>query len=273
MAEGAIELLILSLSYRDIIGDKPRLSLKLTIPNLIVLFPLLLVVDTSDTSKRFRFGFASVTLKSMETGLIRVVMATVIGCMLWIQMTGAFAQSRVEIDVSHDLVTIDVDQVDLRLVLKELALQGDFKLWMPQNLPALQTSLRIEKQPLKIALRKLLADSNYALVLDDNDAVSAIYVLPKGDGQPVGPLTLDLGGINRQLIMDATQSEVLADTLSKMTGSLNDLNSELLLQTVPESASDPSGAPAIGDIIEQLQQFQSTLPETMGKPAPRAQGR
>jgi len=37
-----VELLILSVSHREKIGDKPRLSLKPTIPNLIVVCPLLL---------------------------------------------------------------------------------------------------------------------------------------------------------------------------------------------------------------------------------------
>lgn len=181
-------------------------------------------------------------------------------------MTVAFAQSRVEIDASRNLVTIDADQADLAIVLHELALLGEFKLWMPQNLPLSRISLRVENQPLKDALRKLLVGTSYIMVNDANDAVSAIYFLPAGDGQPTDLLSPDLGGIEGRQVGDQAQSQALIENFYKMLGDLTDMNSESILLAIPEGASNPADAMVIDGFVDELQQLLSTLPEILDQP-------
>lgn len=116
--------------------------------------------------------------------------------------------------VSGNLVSIHADQASLHPLLEQLASQAGFKLWIADGVPSQMVSISVNKQPVDQALRRLLADSSFALVYDDAEKVSALYVLPPGGAQPEGRVIKPVvANRQQQLVQDALASQALPDEI------------------------------------------------------------
>jgi hypothetical protein len=124
------------------------------------------------------------------------------------------AQQELSIEFDDRMVSVNSEQVDQRRLLQELSQRVGFKLWMAESIEPRPVSLHIDRLPVEETLRRILADSSYALVFDDNGSLSALYVLPPGAEQPsslmVGP---EGGNLQQQAARDALQSELLPDNI------------------------------------------------------------
>lgn len=170
------------------------------------------------------------------------------------------AQGKFEISITNDLVSLDADKADLKLVLQQLSAQSGIKLWIAKSLQPQQVSLHFEKQTMEEALRRLLEDDSYALVYDDNAVVTALYVLPPGEAAL--PATVKLMPQNddnrQQLFRDALESSLVPDNIKSALMNQFGENSEALEQSVPLQRSN-----ALETLIQTVQQFGSANSETI----------
>jgi len=129
-------------------------------------------------------------------------------------VTPAFAAQRLDIETRGGQARLSVDAVDLRELLQQLAAQGNFKLWLSAAVPAQPVSADIALAPLDQVLRQVLADNSFALVYGADGQVSALYVLPRGEHQPVRQIIDDEpADLREQILQDALSSNLLSDQM------------------------------------------------------------
>lgn len=170
------------------------------------------------------------------------------------------AADSIDITLSGELVSANLDQVDLRQVLQQLTEQGDIKLWISDILQSQTVSARFENQPLDIALRRLLRDLSHALVYDDNrTTVTAIYVLPPGEAPPAAVELRPKGSFDSaQVLQDVLQSGDIPDSIKAALLSQSNANNE-------ENRNDLARqrAEILSRIVDKIEQIGSPSPETM----------
>jgi type II secretory pathway component GspD/PulD (secretin) len=195
----------------------------------------------------------------MNVDMKRLAPGLIFGSILWIQVAACFAQNSFDLNFSKDLISLNAENAELRLVLQELSTQIGFKLWISDDLEARQVSLQIEKLSIGETLRRLLADNSHALVYDDNATVIALYVLPPGEAQSE---SVELGsGIDDtrlQLLQNALiSSSVRDDIKAAMLNQFNGIQDTDIQPLVVRPAQTTYR------IIEVLEKIGSANPETL----------
>lgn len=189
----------------------------------------------------------------------RFIVATALACALAAHAPVLVAQEEFEIEIRGDLIWISADGADLQQLLQQFAIANDFKLWISGNLPQQSVSLHSEGKSIKETLRRLLSDNSYALVYDDNAAISALYVLPAGES---GPTDLTIAPsedeIRQQVLLDALESGQVPDEIKASMMDQFGADPEILQQAVM-----PQRTLAIERLIEKLEQIGSPSQETM----------
>jgi nucleotide-binding universal stress UspA family protein len=178
---------------------------------------------------------------------------------LSLQLTSAAAQDDARIIFADQLVSIHSDQAGLRPLLEELASQGGFKLWIADSVLSSAVSISVDKQPIEEALGRLLADNSFALVYDDAENLSALYVLPPGDSRPGGRVIMpDSVNQQQQAMQDALALDALPDNIkAAILFQMGDHGAEQ--QTVVASQR----ARAVETLVERLVQMGNPSPETI----------
>ncbi len=180
------------------------------------------------------------------------------GCIIWMLATAGLAQDAFDLKLSNDRVSLEADDAELTLVLQELSSKIGFKLWISDLLQARKVSLEIEELSIEDTLRRLLKDDSYALVLDDNAMVSALYVLPPGKAQSSNlELLPSTDDIRQRVLYDLLNTDSIAENIKATM--LNQISSNNNTNVQPE-AMEP--AQAINRVIEVLERIGSANPET-----------
>lgn len=194
----------------------------------------------------------------MNRRIEHALAALMVTGLLCLQPGPAFAMDAFEIEVEANRVSIDARDAPLQPLLRELASRAGFKLWMPAELSAEPISLRLENQPLEKVLGRLLADTSYALVRDDDARLSAIFVLPRGQSQ--SPLVSTLGAdANLAQVLENPFAAQLSERLNDALGRINNFDSGTAEQNPPASADQPAAPMTFEDISEALEQIQFKL--------------
>ncbi len=189
----------------------------------------------------------------------RIIPALIYGCIVWIQAIPCSAQDGFELGLSNDQVSLNAENAELNLVLQELSAQAGFKLWLSDNLPSRQVNLQTQGQSIEATLRQLLAESSYALVYDDNSMVSALYVVPPGESQPIN-LELEPGvnDIQQSVLQNALESKSLPDNVKAALLNQFNVNRKTKLESLALQPTE-----SMQRVIELLEQIGSASPTTM----------
>lgn len=163
------------------------------------------------------------------------------------KVTATDAPTSIEISVSDQQVTLDADNVDLRQVLELLADKADFTLWISDELQGRKVTASFDKEPLRVALSRLMQNTSYALVQDsENNSVAALYVLPLGKAQTVmmevkPEVVVETEQIMQnftpnifvdvdKIIQDALQADTVPDDIKAALSNRGDANPEASAQ-------------------------------------------
>jgi len=161
--------------------------------------------------------------------------------------------------ISEQMVSLQIDQTDIRQVLEEFANQGEIKLWISDNFPGQQVSARFKNQTIETALRRLLRDINYALVFEGNGVtITGIYILPPSNTPSVA---VDINPVQ----YDADQS--LRQALES-TEIPDNIKSGLLYQAKTNNEARTSrielqGIGALSRLIKKIELNGTANPETI----------
>lgn len=182
--------------------------------------------------------------------------ACLLACLLVPGATSVSAANKYALSLSEGLVSLDADGAGLKPLLQDLSQQSGFKLWMADNLPPRQISARFERQPLEQVLRRLLKNGSYALVLDDQSSISAIYILPPGEEQSEPPgIVLHNDSAEQIILQQFLESSSIAESIKQSLFEQFSVN-----QPVP--GPEPAQAlPAMNSIIQALEQIRLNIPQ------------
>ncbi len=183
-----------------------------------------------------------------------------LGCLLLMQTGLGIAQNRFNVELADGLVTLEVNNVELTLVLQELATQGGFSLRIMDDLPPQLVSTRFERLSLQKALRRLLADSNHALVYGDNAEIVAIYLVPPGEAIPSQVGLIPDNGSSQELLQQMPGSGAILDQIRDTLLSRRGVDGQAFDHSATRSME------SVNEILERLQQIQ--LPNRSGTANP-----
>ena len=150
--------------------------------------------------------------------------------------------------------------IDLRVLLPQVAEQGGFGLWISEALPEQKVSADIEMMPMAEALAELLADNSFALVRGPDGEVLMLHVLPRGTAAPTSAaLDAETTNMRERILQDALASQAIPDQIkAAMLNQYHNLNDETLRRDLHQQQPV-----AIQNLIEHLQQIGAANSETM----------
>jgi len=164
-----------------------------------------------------------------------------------------------QIEFVDNRVRLTAHDVELRELLRSLAEQANFKVWISPALPAQMVTADIAPMPVQDALARLLVDNSFALVYGADGAVSALYLLPPGEAQPMQAVvdaeTADPG---ERVLQGALASKAMPDHLKAALLSQHYGESEEYRQSVREQRPQ-----AIRQLLDSLRRLGSPSAETM----------
>lgn len=194
----------------------------------------------------------------MKQRRLRPTVAVFCVCMLLQLMVPATAAGGIEfLRISEQMVSLQIDQTDIRQVLEEFAVQGEIKLWISDNFPGQQVSARFKNQTIEAALRRLLRDINYALVFAGNGVtITGIYILPPGNAPSVA-VDINPGQYGAdQSLRQALESTVIPDNIKSGLLYQAKTNNEARTRRI-----ESQGIGALSRLIEKIEQNGTANPE------------
>lgn len=190
-----------------------------------------------------------------------------------LQASTGLARDDFTLSLSADLVSIDAEDADLRLVLQELSRQSGIRIWISDNLPMQAVTIHFNDKPMSVTLRRLLKDSNYAAVYGDNNAITALYILAPGtqqsdfieptpgngdDGQQPVPINLQSAAQSDGSEASVYGNQALEETLQSMDSQYGNVSGVMFDQSGGDAAEAQSVSlsQALGE-IDQTQSLDS----------------
>ncbi len=168
----------------------------------------------------------------------------------------------VDIRLTNDLVSANVDNADMCHVLKALSTQSGIKLWISDKIQSKQITVHFEKQPMEEALCRLLGNNSYVFVYDskdDNNSVRGVYILPPGEVPPENvKLVPGKNNIGLHVLIDSLESYSMPNNVKAALLNQVRANSSERQQTVTTQRTQ-----AIYRLLEKLEEMGSADPETI----------
>lgn len=182
-----------------------------------------------------------------------MVVALLVFTIVTLAPAGA-AQGELQIETRDGKVWLEADGADLRSVLQQLASAANFKLWVSASLPLQTVDIRSDGKSLEKTLQLVLDEISYAMVYDDNAAVSELYVLPAGESRSsTAALSATDDDGRQKVLLDALQSDQLPDIIK--AAMLDQYGAE---QEISQQSAAQMQSQAIQTLIDTI--------ETIGAP-------
>ncbi len=194
-------------------------------------------------------SFSFTTPGNIDRVLFQLTKNIVVGLLICIQTVVCSAQDNINIKMKNGLVSLNINNAHIKQVLQEFTRQSEIKLWISEDMEPKQLTLHLKNQKIENVLSKLLQDTSYALVFDDNKIVTGLYVLPTGKIQPAQVKLNPKNKINRQQVLnDALDSKSLPDNIKMAILNQFGTGNEVRQQAVKGQREQ-----AIETLIKQLQ--------------------